>query len=241
MSAHHDAPDPLMNAATRPLTRPELKHDEAVIGLATTRGNAAPHALWDTLDQTARPLFGLAHAPLHEQAGKIAAAITNRLGLSATTDRHGHLLLNHALADRAAHPILLATLGHELARHAGLSSVVDRSRNDYWTLLTCGDTFLPIGYSSRTTLISSELEACCAHEIAHRSCSGSPPTEPPRAPGEPIVFASRSPQHAAAPARPAANRSDHPRPSDASLVSPIRRRGGRLDPRSRRCLDARAR
>jgi hypothetical protein len=86
--------------------------------------DADPHALWDCLDETARPLFGLARAPLHQQAEEIAEAITNRLGLRATTDSHGHLLLNHALADRVAHPILLATIGHELARHAGLCSVV---------------------------------------------------------------------------------------------------------------------
>ena len=139
-----------------------------MIGLATALGDADPHELRDCLDHNARPLFGLAHAPLHEQAAEIAEAITNRLGLRATTDRHGHLLLNHALADRAAHPIILATIGHELARHAGLSSVVARSRSDYWTLLTRGDTFLPLGYGSRTTLISSEPEACCAHEIAHQ-------------------------------------------------------------------------
>ena len=28
--------------------------------------------------------------------------------------------------------------------------------------------FLPIGYGNRTTLTTSELEACCAHEIAHQ-------------------------------------------------------------------------
>jgi hypothetical protein len=64
--------------------------------------------------------------------------------------------------------MLLATIGHELARHAGLSSVIARSRSDYWTLLTREDTFLPLAYGSRTTLTTSELEACCAHEIANQ-------------------------------------------------------------------------
>jgi hypothetical protein len=169
----------------RLLARPELHHDEVVIGLATALGNADPHALWDCLDETARPLFGLARAPLHQQAAEIAEAITNRLGLRATTDSHGHLLLNDALADRVAHPILLATIGHELARHAGVSSVVAHSGNDYWTLLTHEDTFLPLGYGSRTTLTTSELEAYCAYEIAHQTlfaiAAGGPPERAQRA------------------------------------------------------------
>jgi hypothetical protein len=139
-----------------------------MVGLATALGDADPHELRDRLDETARPLFGLGRAALHEQAAELGEAITNRLGLRATANRHGHILLNHALAERAAQPILLAALGHELARHAGLASVVARSRDDYWTLLTADDMFLPIGYGNRSSLTTSELQACCAHEIAHQ-------------------------------------------------------------------------
>jgi hypothetical protein len=170
MSTHHDD-EPLTIEAICLLARPQLQHDEAMIGLATALGNADPHELRDCLDDNARPLFDLANAPLHTQAAEIADAITNRLGLQATTDggNAGHLLLNHALAARAAHPMLLATIGHELARHAGLSSVVARSRTDYWTLLTRGDTFLPLGYGSHIRLTTSELHACCPHEITDRT------------------------------------------------------------------------
>jgi hypothetical protein len=169
MTENQPSARPWANALRRLLENPELHHDEALIGLAVVLGDADSHELWACLDDACRPLFGLAAGDLHEQAEALADVTTNRLGLTSATGGYETLLLNHALANRAAHPMLLATLGRELARHAGLDSLVARSSTDYWTVLIQEDTFLPIGYSPHCGLSASKLRACCAHEIAYET------------------------------------------------------------------------
>ncbi len=158
---------PWGNALRRLLENPELRHDEALIGLAAVFGDADARELWDCLDDASRPLFGLAWGDLHEQAEALSDVMTNQLGLTAITGGYETLMLNRALSSHAAHPVLLATLGGELARHAGLDSLVARSSTDYWTVLIQEDMFLPIGYSPHCAPTASKLRSCCAHEIAY--------------------------------------------------------------------------
>ncbi len=74
-------------------------------------------------------MFGVADESLFAQADALADVITNRLGLEVNGGDWRTLLLGDALVRRAAHPLLLASLGHELARRAGLHSVVARSQD----------------------------------------------------------------------------------------------------------------
>jgi hypothetical protein len=111
------------------LQQPDLAYDQAMITLATTINGADPHALWDHLDEAAIPLFRVARDDLRAQAAALAQAITDGLGLGASPG--GPLLLDQALTERTADPLLLAAIGHELARHAGLRSAVACSRSGY--------------------------------------------------------------------------------------------------------------
>lgn len=155
----------VITASARLLQQPDLAHDQAMIAIATAIDGADPHAMWDRLDEAAIPLFRVARGDLRAQARALAEAITDGLGLSAAPG--GPLLLNQAFAERSADPLLLAGVGHELARHAGLRSAVACSRSGYWTALLTDDAFLPVGFGEPNPLSAAELRACCAHRVAH--------------------------------------------------------------------------
>jgi hypothetical protein len=66
-----------------------------------------------------------------------------------------------------AHLLLLASLGHELARRAGLRSVVAGSQDDCCCVLIAGEMALPICFGEAPDgLDVSFLRSCCAHELA---------------------------------------------------------------------------
>ena len=111
-------------------------------------------------------MFGVSGC-LFDQADALADVITNRLGLQVTSGEWRALLLGDALARREAHPLLLASLGHELARRAGLQSVVARSHDDFCCVLIAGEMALPVCFGEAPDgLDVSALRSCCAHELA---------------------------------------------------------------------------
>jgi hypothetical protein len=126
--------------------------------------------LWERLDDAARPLFGLAGAPLEAQADAVWTAVTERLGVCRSDgvggSRSGTVLLDRALSGESAQLLLLAACGHELARRAGLRSAVARTRRGWWTALLAEDAFLPIGYGEPTPSSAAEFRGCCAHQVA---------------------------------------------------------------------------
>jgi hypothetical protein len=151
----------------RALSEPTLSYDGAMVTISHAFGGACATGLLERIDDVARPMFGLAGSGLFEQADGLADVITNRLGLQVESGGWRALLLDHALATRAAHPLLLASLGHELGRRAGLKSVVARSYNDFCCVLIAGEMALPVCFGAVPEGIDvSALRSFCAHELA---------------------------------------------------------------------------
>jgi hypothetical protein len=152
----------------RALSEPTLSHDHAMATISHAFGGGACVAgLLERIDNVARPMFGVAEASLFAQADALADVITNRLGLQVTSGEWRALLFGDAPARREAHPLLLASLGHELARRAGLQSVVARSPDDFCCVLIAGEMALPVCFGAAPDgLDVSSLRSCCAHELA---------------------------------------------------------------------------
>jgi hypothetical protein len=151
----------------RALSQPTLSHDCAMATISHAFGGAGVAGLLERIDDVARPMFGVGDGSLFAQADALADVITNRLGLQVNGREWRALLLGDALARREAHPLLLASLGHELARRAGLQSVVARSHDDFCCVLITGEMALPVCFGEAPDgLDVSALRSCCAHELA---------------------------------------------------------------------------
>ena len=151
------------------LSDPLLDHDTLLIAIATAFG-AAPgrQELWEWLDDAARPLFDVPANGLRERAAALANLMTSELGFVASPDRYEGLLLDLAIATRLAHPLLLATLGHELARRAGWRSLTAWTPGRYWTVLSDDGYFAPIAYDADgASLDPSDLRFCCPHDLSY--------------------------------------------------------------------------
>jgi hypothetical protein len=151
----------------RHLSEPTLSHDSAMATISHAFGGASVAGLLERIDDVARPMFGVADGTLFAQADALADVITNRLGLEVNRGEWGALLLGDVLARREAHPLLLASLGHELARRAGLQRVVARSHDHPCCVLIAGEMALPICFGEAPDgLDVSSLRSLCAHELA---------------------------------------------------------------------------
>ena len=151
----------------RALSAPMLSHDHAMARISHAFGGACVAGLLERIDDAARPIFGAADESLFAQADALADVITNRLGFRVDVGGWRTLLLGDALVDRQAHPLLLASLAHELARRAGLDSVVAHSPDECCCVLIAGEMALPICFGEAPDgLDVSTLRRCCAHELA---------------------------------------------------------------------------
>jgi hypothetical protein len=151
----------------RALSEPTLSHDRAMATISHAFGGACVAGLLERVDDIARPMFGVADESLFAQADALADVITNRLGLEVNGRDWRTLLLGDALVRRAAHPLLLASLAHELARRAGRNSVVARDQRLYCCVLIAGEMALPICFGEAPDQLDvSSLRSCCPHELA---------------------------------------------------------------------------
>jgi hypothetical protein len=152
---------------TRTLSEPPLSHDHAMATISHAFDGTCVAELLACIDDAARPIFGVADEGLFEQTDALADVITNRLGLQVDGGGWRTLLLGDALGRRQAHPLLLASLAHELARRAGLRSVVARSPDECCCVLIAGEMALPICFGSAPDGLNvSSLRRCCPHELA---------------------------------------------------------------------------
>lgn len=156
-------------AAARRLGEPGLEHDEAQSALAAafaaTATGEAPRA---RLDDASRSLFGCAKLCVAGQAEALAAVLTNQLCLCPERRDHRALLLDHALASRAAHPLQIAVIGHELGRRAGLSTFVASYGGEPWTVVRGAEGLALIGPATPAGRPSAaELRPRCPHQVAH--------------------------------------------------------------------------
>ncbi|MGV1048906.1 MAG: hypothetical protein ACOYD4_10340 [Solirubrobacterales bacterium] len=153
--------------AERLLAEPKLQHDEAQAALAATFSVTAMEAPSARLDEASLALFGAAGLDLPGQAHALADVLTNNLCLCPERRDHRALLIDHALTCRAAHPLQIAVIGHELGRRAGLKTFVGSCGGEPWTVLR-GDADLalvgPATVSGRPE--ANEVRRRCPHQVA---------------------------------------------------------------------------
>ena len=146
---------------------PFLEHDTAMAAIAAAFGSAdRAERLWEWLDDAARPLFTIPD-DLRQRAAALTHLMTNQLRLRAGNDDHRALLLDHLIQTRLGHPLLLASIGHELARRAGWPTVIATTHAQHVTVLTDDGYFAPIAYGIPLPAAhAAQLRACCPHGIA---------------------------------------------------------------------------
>jgi len=144
-----------------------LQHDRAQLAIVAALTGAEPEPVEARLDDASRTLFGAGALGVREQAGALATALTDRLALQALGGEHRALLIDEALVRREAHPLLIAVIGHELARRAGLRSFVGSIGPRHWTVLQAeGESALVGCEVLERPPSSATVRPRCAHEVA---------------------------------------------------------------------------
>jgi hypothetical protein len=153
--------------AARVLGRPGIEHDQAQGALATAFSVTATDSPGALLDEAALPLFGMAPAPVREQAHALADLLTNELCLVPERRDHRALLIDHALTRRSAHPLQIAVIGHELARRAGIAGFVGSCEGEPWTAIRGEGELALVGSASIDDgPPASSVRPRCAHQVA---------------------------------------------------------------------------
>jgi hypothetical protein len=162
-------PSPAVHDAEleRTLQAPDLAADDVLIALAERFAGCRRAAVLERLDDAARGLFGVAGLAPRERAERLAAVLTAELRLKPVTHEHEALLVDRALATRRAHPLVIAAVGHELARRAGFTARVCRARSDWWIAIPGDDVLTAIGCSAGTPTPHGPLQAQCPHQLAY--------------------------------------------------------------------------
>lgn len=154
-------------ALERLLGTPSLAADDALIALADRFAGCDRTGVLERLDDVARELFGAAAMPPRAQADRLAGALTCTLGLRPVTHDHRALLVDRALASCAAHPLVIAAVGHELGRRAGLATRICRAGTDWWLAFPGDDVLTAIACSAGTPTPAGPLRAICLHQLAY--------------------------------------------------------------------------
>lgn len=160
------APEVLDTQVERVLQAPDLAADDALLVLAERFAGCRRAAVLERLDDVARGLFGAAGLTGREQGDRLADALTGELGLRPVTHDHRALLVDQALATRRAHPLVIAALGHELARRAGFAARICRARSDWWVAIPGDDVLTAISCNAGTPSPHGPLRALCPHQLA---------------------------------------------------------------------------
>ncbi len=155
-------------SAERLLAEPGLQHDEAQAALAATFSVTAMESPAARLDEASLALFGAATLDVPEQAHALADLLTNQLCLCPERRDHRALLIDHALTCRAAHPLQIAVIGHELGRRAGLDTFVGACGGEPWTVVRGGAGLALVGSASiGGPPGASGVQRRCPHQVAH--------------------------------------------------------------------------
>jgi hypothetical protein len=160
-----------MDAAITPFT--ELADglcaatDELLLSLAAEFWPIDAGAARSRLDEASRPLFGAAALAPADRAHRLGTVLEQDLRITSEQGPDPQLLrLDGVLLRRRGHPLLVAALGVELLRRAGIAASVCSSPTRWFVGLTGAD---------RTVLLDARLgdDPCpdhvrrhCAHEVA---------------------------------------------------------------------------
>ena len=166
-----DALTPFTELADGPCT----DNGELLLSLAAEFWPVDAGAARARLDDASRRLFGVAAMAGPDRARRLGAVLERDLRVQPDTGLDPAVLrLDRVLDTRRAHPLLLAVLGVELLRRAGVTSAVCSSPTRW---------FVGLGGNGRTVLLDARLSAqddpCpdrvrrhCAHEIAFCALTG---------------------------------------------------------------------
>lgn len=162
-----------MDAAITPFTEladgPCAATDELLLSLAAEFWPIDAGAARARLDEASRPLFGAAALAPADRAHRLGTVLEQVLRITPEQGPDPQLLrLDGVLLRRRGHPLLVAALGVELLRRAGIAAAVCSSPTRWFVGLTGAD---------RTVLLDARLSAhddpCpdhvrrhCAHEVA---------------------------------------------------------------------------
>jgi hypothetical protein len=168
--------------AERLLAEPGLQHDEAQTALAATFSVTAMEAPSARLDEASLALFGAAGLEVADQAHALADLLTNQLCLCPERRDHRALLIDHALSCRAAHPLQIAVIGHELGRRAGLQTFVGACGGEPWTVVSGEAGLALVGAGTVGGRPGpNEVRRRCAHQVAQAVLRAIVRTAPPDA------------------------------------------------------------
>jgi len=93
--------------------------------------------------------------------------LTNVLGLIPEQEDPRALLIDDALESRRAHPVVIAGVGSELARRAGLRGYVCQSPEGWWTGISAhGETTLVGTSHTASEVPQAALRGLCPHRLA---------------------------------------------------------------------------
>jgi len=145
---------------------PCAPYDEMLTAIEREFRAVDREALADALDRLARPLFGVAEAPVQERTPALAAAAYE--ALPEDGDEPSCWLLSCALEQGRAAPALRAVLAVELARRAGVSARPARLRGCW--LVGVHDGGAPVAADVGPDAGAGGWETCsgclCGHEVA---------------------------------------------------------------------------
>ena len=162
-----DATGRAVGELSRRFATAEVEHGEVLAGIAAVLGGPDASALLDALDDHARGLFGAECVGLLEQAAVVERVLDGLVGGRRDAADPEQLLLHGALRQGAGHPLVVAALGHELARRAGLASAVCRAGDDWWTGVFGPEGCVLVGSAAGVVPRSlAGVRVACAHEVA---------------------------------------------------------------------------
>jgi hypothetical protein len=149
------------------LGSPVLEVDSALLSIAAAYGRCDAVTVLGRLDGAARILFGCRRERCEVQAERLAMVLTNVLGLIPEHEDPRALLIDDALESRRAHPVVIAGVGSELARRAGLRGYVCQSPEGWWTGISAhGETTLVGTSHTASEVPQAALRGLCPHRLA---------------------------------------------------------------------------
>lgn len=143
--------------------------DQLLLALAAEFKPIDHQAALESLDELARPLFGVAALPAEEAVKELIEVLAHQAGLRVEDHTPESLLLDQVLQRREGHPALLAAIYLEVARRAGVTSVLVSCRRDWYVGFEGpGELLLlaPAPYDDLTQC-GTQLRRRCAHELCH--------------------------------------------------------------------------
>ena len=144
-------------------------YDDLLLALCAELGPEHADAVTERLDDDSRALFGFGRLSPLARADRLAAVLDRELGFVADpAPAADGLLFDRVVLHRSGHPAMIAAIGAELARRAGVPGAVYASPSRWFIGLGDGDELVVVDarLGERAGDAPNELRAACAHELA---------------------------------------------------------------------------